>query len=86
MNELNASNSAYLKHHAQNPIHWKTWSDKTLETALIENKLIILSIGYSACHWCHVMEKETFSNHQVASFMNEHFISIKTVINGLPNF
>ena len=77
MNELNASNSAYLKHHAQNPIHWKTWSDKTLETALIENKLIILSIGYSACHWCHVMEKETFSNHQVASLMNEHFISIK---------
>ena len=77
MNELNASNSAYLKHHAQNPIHWKTWSDKTLETALIENKLIILSIGYSACHWCHVMEKETFSNHQIASLMNEHFISIK---------
>jgi len=77
MNELKSSNSAYLKHHAQNPIHWKTWSEKTLGTALSENKLIVLSIGYSACHWCHVMEKETFSNLQIASFMNQNFISIK---------
>jgi uncharacterized protein YyaL (SSP411 family) len=77
MNELNSSNSAYLKHHAQNPIHWKTWSEKTLDTALLENKLIILSIGYSACHWCHVMERETFSNQPIGSFMNQNFISIK---------
>ena len=77
MNELKSSNSSYLKHHAQNPIHWKTWSEKTLDTALLENKLIVLSIGYSACHWCHVMEKETFSNQQIASFMNQNFISIK---------
>ena len=77
MNELKSSNSAYLKHHAENPIHWKTWSEKTLDAALLENKLIILSIGYSACHWCHVMEKETFSNQPIASFMNQNFISIK---------
>ena len=77
MNELNSSNSAYLKHHAQNPIHWKNWSKKTLDNALLENKLIILSIGYSACHWCHVMEKETFSNQPIANFMNQNFISIK---------
>ena len=77
MNELKSSNSAYLKHHAKNPIHWKTWSEKTLDAALFENKLIILSIGYSACHWCHVMEKETFSSQPIASFMNQNFISIK---------
>ena len=77
MNELNDANSTYLQHHATNPIHWKFWSEKTLNLAIQKNKLIILSVGYSACHWCHVMEKETFSNELIANFMNQHFISIK---------
>ena len=77
MNELNSSNSAYLKHYPQNPIHWKTWSEKTLDIALLENKFIILSIGFYACHWCHVMEKETFSNQQIYSFMDKDSLSIK---------
>ena len=77
MNELTHANSAYLRHHAKNPIHWKFWSDGILELAVQENKLIILSIGYSACHWCHVMEKETFRNELIANFMNQNFICIK---------
>tara|TARA_X000000950_G_scaffold45455_2_gene51683 strand:+ start:6144 stop:8063 length:1920 start_codon:yes stop_codon:yes gene_type:complete len=77
MNELTHANSAYLRHHAKNPIHWKFWSDAILELAVKENKLIILSIGYSACHWCHVMEKETFRNELIANFMNQNFICIK---------
>ena len=55
MNELKGANSTYLQHHATNPIHWKIWSEKTLDLAIQKNKLIILSVGYSACHWCHVM-------------------------------
>ena len=77
MNELKSLNSAYLKHHAQNPIHWKTWTEKTLDFSLLENKLIIIVIGFSACDWCNVMEKETFSNQPIVSFMNQNFPSIK---------
>lgn len=77
MNELEDSDSAYLQHHAKNPIHWKKWSKKTINESLKKNQLIVLSIGYSACHWCHVMEKEAFSNELIASFMNEHFTCVK---------
>ncbi|ENI5846420.1 thioredoxin domain-containing protein [Flavobacterium psychrophilum] len=77
MNQLNLETSPYLLQHANNPIHWQAWSKNTLATAQKENKLIIISIGYSACHWCHVMEHESFENQEVASVMNLNFISIK---------
>lgn len=77
MNELQKETSPYLLQHSQNPVHWKAWNSKSLETAATENKLIIVSVGYSACHWCHVMEHESFEDTEVASVMNRHFISIK---------
>ena len=77
MNELNTANSTYLKQHSKNPVNWQTWSTKALQLAKETDKLIVLSIGYSACHWCHVMEKESFNDEEVAHFMNEHFVSIK---------
>jgi uncharacterized protein YyaL (SSP411 family) len=77
MNELYKETSPYLLQHASNPVHWKAWNSTTLEYAEKENKLIIISIGYSACHWCHVMEHESFENEKVASLMNAYFINIK---------
>ena len=77
MNKLAESESLYLKQHADNPINWNIWSKKALQQSINEDKLIVLSIGYAACHWCHVMEKETFSDNNVAEIMNKHFISIK---------
>ena len=77
MNELHLETSPYLLQHANNPIHWKAWNANTLELAKNQNKLIIISIGYSACHWCHVMEHESFEDNEVAATMNAHFISIK---------
>ncbi|HEY0261771.1 MAG TPA: thioredoxin domain-containing protein [Chitinophagales bacterium] len=76
-NELINETSPYLLQHAQNPVNWMAWSEKSLARAQAENKLLIVSIGYSACHWCHVMERESFENEAVARVMNEHFISIK---------
>ncbi len=69
--------SPYLLQHAQNPVDWHAWNDATLGKAREENKLMIVSIGYSTCHWCHVMEHESFEDTAVAAFMNEHFICIK---------
>ena len=77
MNELHLETSPYLLQHANNPVHWKAWNANSLALAKKENKLIIISIGYSACHWCHVMEHESFEDNEVASTMNAHFISIK---------
>lgn len=77
MNELFQETSPYLLQHAQNPVHWKSWNSDTLATAKNQNKLIIVSIGYSACHWCHVMEHETFEDEEAAQTMNQHFINIK---------
>ena len=77
MNELQKETSPYLLQHAKNPVHWKAWNDDTLAKAQNENKLIIISIGYSACHWCHVMEHESFENIEVANVMNNNFINIK---------
>lgn len=77
MNELHLETSPYLLQHASNPVHWKAWNTNSLATAKKENKLIIISIGYSACHWCHVMEHESFENEEVASTMNAHFVCIK---------
>jgi uncharacterized protein YyaL (SSP411 family) len=77
MNELHHETSPYLLQHANNPVHWKAWSDKNLTDAKTANKLIIVSIGYSACHWCHVMEHESFEDTEVAQTMNQHFINLK---------
>ena len=77
MNELHKESSPYLLQHAENPVHWKAWNKVTLANAKIENKLLIISIGYSTCHWCHVMEHESFEDQDVANTMNDHFTSIK---------
>ena len=77
MNELHLETSPYLLQHAKNPVHWKAWNPKSLATAKQYNKLIVLSIGYSACHWCHVMEHESFEDEAVAQVMNAHFVGIK---------
>jgi uncharacterized protein len=76
-NDLVNETSPYLLQHAYNPVNWKAWNSKTLELAKKENKLIIISVGYSACHWCHVMEEESFENDSIAKIMNDNFISIK---------
>lgn len=76
-NKLAKSQSPYLLQHAQNPVHWYPWGDEALGKAKAENKLLIVSIGYSACHWCHVMEHEVFENDSAAAVMNNHFVSIK---------
>ncbi len=76
-NDLIHETSAYLKLHAKNPVDWKPWGDKALEKARKEDKLVIISIGYVSCHWCHVMEEEAFSDEKIAEKMNQHFVSIK---------
>lgn len=77
MNQLKNAQSPYLLQHAENPVHWKFWNKETLQHAQKENKLLLISIGYSACHWCHVMEHECFEDIKVAQIMNSNFISIK---------
>jgi uncharacterized protein YyaL (SSP411 family) len=77
MNELKDHANLYLRQHGNNPIFWKAWSDHIWHKAQQENKLVIVSIGYSACHWCHVMEKECFEDNEVAQLTNAHFVSIK---------
>ncbi len=76
-NELIHESSPYLLQHAHNPVNWYPWGEKALAKAKAENKMLIISIGYSACHWCHVMEHESFEDEEVARIMNEHFISVK---------
>ena len=76
-NKLVNEQSPYLLQHAYNPVDWYPWSEEAFEKARIENKPIFLSIGYSTCHWCHVMEKESFEDEEVAKLMNEAFVSIK---------
>ena len=76
-NRLIHETSAYLLQHAYNPVNWFPWGEEAFEKARRENKPIFLSIGYSSCHWCHVMEEESFENNDVAAYLNEHFLSIK---------
>ena len=76
-NRLIFEKSPYLLQHAYNPVNWYPWGPEAFEAAQKENMPVFLSIGYSACHWCHVMEKESFEDKEVASLMNETFISIK---------
>ncbi|HLA07313.1 MAG TPA: thioredoxin domain-containing protein [Anaerolineales bacterium] len=77
MNKLSTSTSPYLLQHAQNPVDWHPWGEEALLKARAENKPIFLSIGYAACHWCHVMAHESFEDSEVAAFMNEHYVNIK---------
>jgi len=77
MNRLASSASPYLLQHASNPVDWYPWGVEALQKAKDENKLILVSIGYSACHWCHVMEHESFEDEKVAAVMNEYFVCIK---------
>ena len=76
-NRLVNETSPYLLQHAHNPVDWHPWSEEALASAKEQNKPILLSIGYSACHWCHVMERESFEDEEIAGLMNENFINIK---------
>src|SRR5664280_59735 len=76
-NRLVLESSPYLRQHAHNPVDWYPWGDEAFETARRENRPVFLSIGYSSCHWCHVMEKESFESEEIARFLNAHFVSIK---------
>ncbi|MFZ1866545.1 MAG: thioredoxin domain-containing protein [Polyangiales bacterium] len=76
-NRLIEQSSPYLLQHAHNPVNWYPWSDEAFERAKREHKPIFLSIGYSTCHWCHVMERESFEDEEIAEFLNRHFIAIK---------
>ena len=76
-NALVDETSPYLLQHAHNPVNWRPWSQNALDDAKKEDKLVLVSIGYSSCHWCHVMEEETFEDEEVAKVMNENFVSIK---------
>ncbi len=85
LNELIYSESPYLIQHANNPVNWKPWRSDLLQKAKHENKLIFLSIGYSTCHWCHTMEKESFTDVEVASLINENYLAIKVDREELPH-
>ena len=76
-NKLQSETSPYLLQHAENPVDWYPWGEEALKLARAQDKPILLSIGYSACHWCHVMAHESFEDADVAAVMNAHFINIK---------
>src|SRR5438046_10023758 len=76
-NRLIKETSPYLRQHAHNPVDWYPWGEEALSKAKAENKVILVSIGYAACHWCHVMERESFEDESIAAFMNEHFVPVK---------
>src|SRR4029078_10935644 len=76
-NRLIHEKSPYLLQHQHNPVDWYPWGEEAFEKAKRENKPIFLSVGYSTCHWCHVMAHESFENEEVAKLLNEHFVSIK---------
>ncbi len=76
-NDLINETSPYLLQHAHNPVNWRAWNDETLKEAKDKNKLLLISVGYSACHWCHVMEHESFEDSLVAQVMNDNFINVK---------
>ena len=76
-NRLAAETSPYLLQHKDNPVDWYAWGEEALARAKAEDKPILVSIGYSACHWCHVMEHESFEDASVAAVMNSHFVCVK---------
>src|SRR3954464_1107472 len=77
MNRLAHEKSPYLLQHAHNPVEWYPWGEEAFEKAKKEDKPVLVSIGYAACHWCHVMERESFEDPEVAAIMNTHFVNIK---------
>ena len=77
VNKLIHESSPYLLQHAHNPVDWYPWGEEALQRARDENKPILVSIGYAACHWCHVMERESFEDENTAKLMNENFVNIK---------
>lgn len=85
MNLLHLESSPYLLQHADNPVHWKPWGETAFEIAKMENKPVLVSIGYSSCHWCHVMEHESFEDQETADLMNKLFINIKVDREELPD-
>src|SRR3954447_16109538 len=76
-NRLADETSPYLRQHQDNPVDWYPWGPEALAKAEAEDKPILLSVGYSACHWCHVMERESFEDSDTAAYMNEHFVNVK---------
>lgn len=76
-NKLALEKSPYLLQHASNPVNWFPWGNEAIEKARREDKLIFLSVGYSTCHWCHVMERESFENPEIAQVMNRYFVNVK---------
>jgi len=84
-NELEQETSPYLKQHASNPVNWYAWNDVAFDKAKKENKPIFLSIGYSTCHWCHVMAEESFENIEIARLLNKYFVSIKVDKEEMPH-
>ena len=85
INRLILEDSPYLRQHAHNPVNWYPWGNEAFEIAAAANKPVFLSIGYATCHWCHVMERESFENEAIAEIMNEHFISVKVDREQLPD-
>ena len=75
-NRLIEEQSPYLLQHAHNPVDWYAWGDEAFELAKKVNKPVLVSIGYAACHWCHVMERESFEDEGTAKYMNEHFVNM----------
>ncbi|CAG8641919.1 12663_t:CDS:2, partial [Ambispora leptoticha] len=76
-NRLTKEKSPYLLQHADNPVDWYPWGEEAFKKAREENKPIFLSVGYSTCHWCHVMAHESFENEEIAKIMNENFVNVK---------
>ena len=83
-NRLIEETSPYLLQHAHNPVEWFAWGAEAFEKATAEDKPVLVSIGYSACHWCHVMEHESFEDEATAKIMNEHFVNIKVDMEERP--
>ena len=76
-NRLINEKSPYLLQHAHNPVDWHPWGEEAFTKARETDRLVLISIGYATCHWCHVMERESFENEEVAAYLNEHFVAIK---------
>src|SRR5215469_3837601 len=76
-NRLAGETSPYLLQHSENPVDWYPWGEEASSRARAEDRPILLSVGYSACHWCHVMERESFEDQETAAYMNEHFVNVK---------
>ena len=84
-NNLINETSPYLLQHAHNPVNWYAWGEEAFEKAQAEDKPVLISIGYSACHWCHVMEHESFEDVETARIMNENFVNIKVDLEERPD-